>query len=254
MGGGVLARRALMMDGARKSLEPMVTRMGGTAWSTSRCSSSWPIRRGIRLCSSGRSLSGCARRSADGVGARRYRVPEGRQAFAGGQASVFGDVGEGRELSDRGVGARGREAWDGAVGVGAVSARGVVCGSGAASEAKIPEQVVFKTKPELGVSWSSGRRAGGSARRRCSATRPTATTPRCGPGSHESGMRLRARGRPADEGVCRPRRSSPFPERSGGHGPAAESAAARSRPRGDQRAAREARPRAGADGRFPRRA
>src|ERR1019366_4134827 len=66
--------RALMMDGARKSLEPMVARIGGArggdegaagrVWSTRRCSIFWLIARGIRRGFTGRSLSGGVRGSS----------------------------------------------------------------------------------------------------------------------------------------------------------------------------------------------
>jgi hypothetical protein len=58
--GGVYLR-GLIEQGPRKSLEPMVERLGGDADYQS-LSSSWRIVRGIRWRSSGRSLSGLCRR------------------------------------------------------------------------------------------------------------------------------------------------------------------------------------------------
>ena len=58
---GGLYLRGLIEDGARKSLEPLVSGWAGML-TISRCSSSWRIVRGIRRWSSRRSLSGSRRR------------------------------------------------------------------------------------------------------------------------------------------------------------------------------------------------
>jgi hypothetical protein len=148
--------------------------------------------------------------------------PESRPQGEGGQASVLEDAGEDRQLSDRGVAARGRRYGDGAVGVGAVPARGLVQGLGAAQEgakAKIPEEVEFRTKPQLGVqlSWRYAPPAGRSARRRCWATRPTAITPNCAISCTTTLFSTCCRSRPRRP--CSPaRRSSSRPSRARGRG------------------------------------
>ena len=126
----------------------------------------------------------CAERVAPeigvtGLGRRRHRDRQGRQALAGGEAPVLGHARQDRQLPDHRLVARGRRAGDAAAGL----ARSICPRSGATiserrRKAKIPEQVVFQTKPRAGCgARASRRRAGRCRRRRSSPTAPTATTP-----------------------------------------------------------------------------
>ena len=60
--------RGLVEQGGRKSLQPTLFRLGETRRGTSRCSSSWPIRRGILRCLCGLCGAGCSRDRRGGVG------------------------------------------------------------------------------------------------------------------------------------------------------------------------------------------
>ena len=119
---GGLYLRGLIEQGARKSLEPMVERLGGEADYQSLqqflADSPWDPAVVVRAV---------AERVAPAIDVEAWVLddtgfPKDGKRLAGGQASVLGDVGEDRELSDRRVGARGRCQGDGAAGVGAVPA------------------------------------------------------------------------------------------------------------------------------------
>src|ERR1035437_131534 len=94
--------RPLMMEGARKALEPMGVRAGGGG-----------VGRGGGV---------------EGVGAAGPGGPEVRPPLAGGHAPVLRDAGEDRQLPDRGVAARRQHQGHGPVGVRALRARGLVWG------------------------------------------------------------------------------------------------------------------------------
>jgi hypothetical protein len=122
---GGLYLRGLLEQGARKSLEPLVERLGGDSDYQSMqqflADSPWDPALVVRAV---------AERVVPEIDVQAWVLDdtrsEGRQGLAGGQAPVLGDAGQDGELSDRRLGARGRQQGDGAVGVGAVSAGGVV--------------------------------------------------------------------------------------------------------------------------------
>ncbi len=135
---GALYLRGLLEQGQRKSLEPLVARLGGEADYESMqqflAVSTWDPARVVRAT---------AERVAPAVGVEAWVLDDTgflkrRHAFAGGQAPVLGHVGEDRQLPDRGVGARCRQQGHGAVGLGAVSARGVVSGRGGSAQDEDP--------------------------------------------------------------------------------------------------------------------
>ena len=119
--GGVYLR-GLIEQGPRKSLEPMVERLGGDADYQSLqqflADSPWDPAVVVRAV---------AERVVPAIGVQAWVLddtgfPKDGKRLAGGEASVLGDVGEDRELPDRRVGPRRWEQGDGAVGVGAVPA------------------------------------------------------------------------------------------------------------------------------------
>ena len=200
--------------------------------------------------------AGGARDRGGGLGAGRHRVPQGREALAGGEAPVLGHAGQDRQLPDRRSrctrsAQRGRCRWAGRC---ICPRSGARTPSGGARR-RSRTRSCFQTKPELGCrSWSSGRPAGRFPRRRCSATRlrrqhGAARAPRTRPGCEYV---LAVCGR--DRRCSRPRRSSPCPSEQ-------RRAAGRpkSRPRPTASPRRSAtliarlRRRARADGHLPRR-
>ena len=175
--------RALMMEGARKSLEPMVTRMGGTsveyeALQHFLADSPWDpavIDRAVaeRVCAVIEPMAWVL----DDTGVPKYgrHSPGVKRQYSG----TLGKIGSCQI----------------AVSLHAVSTKGTVplgfrlyvpedwCQDPVRRrEAKIPASVdVCRPSRRSAVSWSPGRRAGRSAARRCSAIRHTATTPSSAP-------------------------------------------------------------------------
>src|ERR1035438_6013401 len=202
--------RGLMEAGARKSLEPMVARMGGgsveyEALQHFLADSPWDsavIDRAVaeRVCAVIEPMAWVL----DDTG-----VPKDGKHSPGVKRQYSGTLGK---IGNCQI----------AVSLHAVSTKGTVplgfrlylpedwCSDPVRRrEAKIPDSVEFQTKPALGgdpvprgsggggggqspptassfrqsrrsaVTWSRGRRAGRSVAPRCSATRPTATTPSC---------------------------------------------------------------------------
>ncbi len=92
--------------------------------------------------------SGCAGARRRGLGRRRHRHPQARQALAGGEAPVLGHARQDRQLPDRRQRARGRRAGR-CRSAGAVSPRGVVRDLPAGARRRSPTRSVFKTKPQL---------------------------------------------------------------------------------------------------------
>src|SRR5712691_10397524 len=92
----------------------------------SRCSSFWPTRRGIRVCSRGPVRSGSRRRSVWSLGLLTTRGSRRTVSTRRGAAAVVGDAGQDRQLPDHGLGARGRGAGHAAAWLGALSAPGLV--------------------------------------------------------------------------------------------------------------------------------
>ena len=138
---------------------------------TSRCSSFWPIRRGIRSCWCGLCGAGRARDRRGGVGGRRHGYRQGRQALAGGEAAVLGHAGQDRQLPDRRLACtRSVRAGRLPLGLAAVPARGVVRGSRAAAEGEDPGRgrVSRPSRSSRSRVVPSGRPAGRCRRRRCS--------------------------------------------------------------------------------------
>jgi len=115
---GELYARGLLMDGARKSMQPMAERLGVDQQRLQQfiTSSTWdyaaggggPDRRGDRPA---------------GVCGRRFGVPEGRDGVAVCGPDVLRGVGQGRELSDRGERADGHRHRVGGRGLAAVLSR-----------------------------------------------------------------------------------------------------------------------------------
>ena len=144
--------RGLIEDGRRKSLQPTLFRLGEDGPVTSRCSSFSPTRRGIRCCLCGRVRSGSRPRS---VSRRGCLMTRGSRRTGGVRRGVkrqySGTLGK---IGNCQIG----------VSVHAVGSRGTVplgwalylpedwcADSERRARAKIPEQIAFKTKPELGV-------------------------------------------------------------------------------------------------------
>ncbi len=108
-------------------------------------------------------------------------------------------------------------ARDGAVGVGAVSARGLVRGRGPPAPGEDPRaRSVSRPSRSSGSSWSSAPAGWEVARRRCSAITRMARTPGCAIASHGAGCEYVLSCRPEDEGVRAGHRSSPCPAKKPG--------------------------------------
>ena len=250
---GGLYLRGLLEEGERKSLEPMVARVGAAVEYESvqqfLADSPWDP----ALVVAGVRRAGVPEIERRGVGARRHRVPQGRQATRRGSSA-----------STRGRWARSATARS-AVSVHAVGERGTVplgwplylpedwCADAERRrEGEDPRGGrVSRPSRSSGSSWSSARPAGRSRARRCSATRPTATTPSCATRLHDGRHRVRALGRRrratvfAPETVfARPAASGPAPRgRRAGRAPTASpSRSASSSPTAGPRAAADASP------------
>ena len=150
-------------------------------------------------------MRACAERVAPrdrrrGLGGRRHRDRQGRQALAGGEAAVLGHAGQDRQLPDHGLActrsaSAGRCRWAGRC---ICPRSGATTRSGGA-KAKIPDEVVLpdEAASSRGGAGRAGGRLGDPARRRSSPTAPTATTARFRTGLHDARARVRARGRRA---------------------------------------------------------
>ena len=154
-----------------------------------------------------------------------------------------------RVTADRRFGARHRRAWDGSAWVAVYFPEDWCEDEQRRRKAKIPDEVAFKTKPELGVSSSSAPPAGMCQRRLCPATTPTGRTPGCAIVSTRPGAstccRLDQARRCSRKGPCSPCR--PRSPRQLGSYPAA----ARPQARTDRRADQPTRGRQRANGNLP---
>ncbi len=224
---GGLYLRGLIEDGARKSLEPMVARLGGEADYESlqqfMAVSTWDPVLVVRAV---------AERVAPEIDVQAWVLddtgfPKDGKRSPGVKRQYSGTLGK---IGSCQIG----------VSVHAVGTKGTVplgwalylseewCEDpGRRAKAKIPEEVEFQTKPELGVELIERAAGWKIARRRCSATRLTAITPSCAsacttqgsstccPSAPDAGVRARhdvhgpgapgAEGRPARAGCARPR-------------------------------------------------
>ena len=151
---GGLYLRGLLEEGTRKSLEPLVARLGGGADYQSLqqflADSTWdpePLLRAVAERVAPR--IGVAARVVDSG-----RLSQGRGALAGGQAPVFGHPRQDRQLSDRRLAARRRQEGDRAPRLGALPARGVVRGRAAAAQGEDPRL------GRLSDQAAAGRRSG----------------------------------------------------------------------------------------------
>ncbi len=175
--------RALMMEGARKSLEPRVTRMGGTsveyeALQHFLADSPWDpavIDRAVaeRVCAVIEPVAWVL----DDTGVPKYgrHSPGVKRQYSG----TLGKIGSCQiAVSLHAVSTTG----DGPVGVPALRARGLVSGPDPPAGGEDPRRadVCDQAGARRGTG-SRGRRAGRSAARRCSAIRHTATTPSSAP-------------------------------------------------------------------------
>jgi SRSO17 transposase len=142
--------RGLIEQGPRKSLEPLVERLGGEADYQSMqqflADSPWDPALVVKAV---------AERVAPEIGVEAWVLddtgfPKDGKDSPGVKRQYSGTLG--RSVTVRsGCRCTRSGSGDGAVGVGAVSARGLVRGPERRRKAKIPDEVVFKTKPELGV-------------------------------------------------------------------------------------------------------
>src|SRR6266498_515301 len=96
--------RGLMLDGRRKSIEPMAARLGEVHYQ--------PLDQPLGLAAGPRAAGRAAGRRAfaDRVGGGRHRLSQGRLVLGGGAAPVFGHAGQDRQLPAGGVGQRGHRA------------------------------------------------------------------------------------------------------------------------------------------------
>ena len=176
---GGLYLRGLLEQGARKSLEPMVARLGGDADYQSM-QQFWPIARGIRRWSSRRWLSGSRRRSTSRRGCsmtrgfrRTARTRRVSSASTRGRWARPVTVRSACRCTRSARGGRCR--WDGRCICRRTGAR---ISSGGARR-RSPRRSLSRPSRSSGSSWSSAPPAGMSRRRRCSAITPTARTPGC---------------------------------------------------------------------------
>ena len=141
----------------RKSLEPMVARLGGEADYQSMqqflTDSPWDPAAVVLRAVAERVVAGIEVR---GLGARRHRLPQGRQGSPGVKRQYSGTLGKIGNcqigVSVHAVGARG----DGSSGLGALPPRGVVLRRRApAPRRRSPRRSPSRPSPSSGWSWSS---------------------------------------------------------------------------------------------------
>ena len=215
---GDLYLRGLVEEGPRKSLEPLVARLGGEAdyESMQQFLADSPWDPSAVLCA--RRRAGGAGDRRRGLGGRRHRVPQGRQALAGGKAPVLGHARQDRQLPDRRVGPRGRRAGDAALGW-ALYLPEEWCEDLGAGARRRSRTRSASRRSRAGVElMRAGGRLGAARGRRCSPTGLRRRTP-----AARASARARARvrvGGGAGRRSSRPRRASR--SRARGHeGPAA---------------------------------
>ena len=142
--------RGLVEHGGRKSLQPTLFRLEETAaryesMQQFLADSPWDPESLVR---------GCAERVAPEIGVVAWVVDDtgvvkdGKHS-PGVKRQYSGTLGQGRQLPDRGQRARRRRARHAAVGLAALSARGVVRRQRAAAESEDPGRGRFQTKPAL---------------------------------------------------------------------------------------------------------
>ena len=221
MANGGLYLRGLLEQGTRKSLEPMVARLGEDADYQSMqqflADSPWDPALVVRRWPSGW-LPGDRGR---GVGARRHRLPQGRQATRRG-SSASTRARWARSATVRSASRctrsapRGRCRW---AGRSTCPRSGARMQSGGARR-RSPTRSSSRPSPSSGSSWSSAPPAGRCRRRRCSATTPTATTPSCASASTPPGPSTCSRSPPRRPcSSPRPPSRCPAPKRASGRPP-----------------------------------
>ena len=208
---GGLYLRGLLEQGKRKSLEPIVARVGEEADYQSMqqflADSPWDPALVIQAV---------AERVAPEIDVEAWVLddtgfPKDGKDSPGVKRQYSGTLGKtGNCQIGVSVHAAGQQG-DGAAGVGALRARGVVRGRRAAhTRRRSPSEVEFKRKPSWGSSWRCARLAGRSGKPRSWATARTGTTPSCATSSTAPILSMCCRSR-RRRPCSRPRRSSPCP-------------------------------------------
>ena len=209
--------RGLVEQGGRKSLQPTLFRLEETAaryesMQQFLADSPWEPELLVRAC---------AERVAPqigvvGLGGRRHRDRQGRQALAGGEAAVLGHARQDRQLPDHASACTrsasgGRCRWAG----GCICPRSgatIWCGG---ARRRSRRRSCFQTKPQLaGELCERAARLASCRRRRSSPTAPTATTPASAAGWHELELEYVLAVRRRDS-VYGPETSFAVPERNG---------------------------------------
>ena len=210
--------RGLVEHGGRKSLQPTLFRLGETparyeSVQQFLADSPWDPALLVRACAE--RVAPRDRRA--GLGRRRHRDRQGRQALAGGEAAVLGHAGQDRQLPDHVSRARGRRSGGRCRSAGALYLPEEWCDDlRAAAEGEDPRRGRASRRSRSSpLACRAGGRLGGPAGADPRRLAPTATTPPSAPSLARARARVRAsRSRPQTS-VYGPETIFAVPERNG---------------------------------------